>query len=71
MAFRRPNRALAAVLPIGGGLLAVTLFWQPARDPFGIGALPPAFLLVTPSVGLAVLVLLEAVKPDWGRAAAR
>ena len=71
VAFLQPNRALAAVLPIVGGLLAVKLFWQSARDLFGIGALPPAFLLVPPSAGLAVLVLLEAVKSDWGRAAAR
>jgi Ca2+-transporting ATPase len=71
----RPNRALAVVLPIVGSLLAVTLFWQPARNLFGFGALDPVVLLVPPLAGLAVLVLLEAVKPVWrwslGRAAAR
>jgi P-type Ca2+ transporter type 2C len=74
-AFLRPNRALAIVLPIVGSLLAVTLFWQPARDLFGFGALSPAFLLVPPLSGFAVLVLLEAFKPVWrwaqGRTAAR
>jgi Ca2+-transporting ATPase len=74
-AFFKPNRALAIVLPIVGGLLAVTLFWQPARDLFGFGALDPAFLAVPPLAGLGVLVLLEAIKPVWrwslGQAAAR
>jgi Ca2+-transporting ATPase len=64
-AIRRPNRALAVVLPIIAGLLAVTLFWQPARDLFGFAALDPIFLAVPPLAGLAVLLLLEALKPIW------
>ena len=66
-AIRRPNRALAVVLPIVAVLLAVTLFWQPARDLFGFAALEPVFLAVPPLAGLAVLLVLEMVKPIWRR----
>jgi Ca2+-transporting ATPase len=38
-ALLRPNRALAVVLPSLASLLAVTLFWAPARDLFGFGVL--------------------------------
>ena len=55
------------VLPIFAILLAVTLFWQPARDLFGFAALDPVFMAVPPLAGLAVLVSLEMVKPIWRR----
>jgi P-type Ca2+ transporter type 2C len=64
-AITRPNRALAVVLPIVGTLLAVTMFWQPARDLFGFAALDAAHLAVPPLAGLAVLVALELIKPIW------
>lgn len=64
-AFRRPNLALAVVLPIVVALLAVTQFWAPARRLFGFGALEPAALLAPPLAGLAVLVVLELLKPLW------
>ncbi|MCB6180138.1 cation-translocating P-type ATPase [Rhodobacter sp. Har01] len=64
-AITRPNRALAVVLPIVGALLAVTLFWQPARDLFGFAALDPVHLAVAPLAGLTVLVVLEVIKPIW------
>jgi P-type Ca2+ transporter type 2C len=67
-AIRRPNRALAVVVPIVACLLAVTLFWQPARDLFGFAALDPMSLVVPPFVGLTVLLALEALKPIWRRA---
>jgi Ca2+-transporting ATPase len=70
-AILRPNRALAVVLPIVGGLLAVTLFWQPARDLFGFAALAPVFVAIPPLAGLLVLVLLEGLKPLWHRAQRR
>jgi Ca2+-transporting ATPase len=66
-AIRRPNRALAVVLPIVTVLLAITLFWQPARDLFGFAAVDPVFLAVPPLAGLAVLLVLEALKPIWRR----
>ncbi len=64
-AIRRPNRALAVVVPLVACLLAVTLFWQPARNLFGFAALEPAFLAVPPLAGLAVLLVLEVLKPVW------
>ena len=64
-AILRPNRALAVVVPLVACLLAVTLFWQPARNLFGFAALEPAFLAVPPLAGLAVLLVLEALKPVW------
>ena len=67
-ALRRPNRALAVVLPIVASLLAVTLFWQPARDLFGFGGLETRFLAVPPLAGLTVLLALEALKPIWRHA---
>ncbi len=67
-AIRRPNRALAVVVPIVACLLAVTLFWQPARDLFGFATLDPMSLAVPPFAGLTVLLALEALKPIWRRA---
>ena len=66
-AIRRPNRALAVVLPIVAVLLAVTLFWQPARDLFGFASLDPRFLAIPPLAGVTVLLVLEALKPIWRR----
>ena len=64
-AITRPNRALAVVLPIVAVLLAVTLFWQPARDLFGFGTLAPQWLVIPLGAGVAVLVILEVLKPIW------
>lgn len=66
-AIRRPNRALAVVLPIVAFLLAVTLFWQPARDLFGFASLDPRFLAIPPLAGVTVLLVLEGLKPIWRR----
>ena len=67
-AIRRPNRALAVVVPLVACLLAVTLFWQPARNLFGFAALQPVFLAIPPLAGLVVFLLLEALKTIWRRA---
>jgi P-type Ca2+ transporter type 2C len=64
-AITRPNRALAFVLPIVGSLLAVTMIWQPARALFGFAELQPLAFAVPPLAGLAVLLMLEALKPLW------
>ena len=64
-AFTRPNRALAVVLPVVGGLLAVTVFWAPARSLFRFGALDPQWLIVPLTACLAILLVSEAVKPIW------
>ena len=64
-AFGRPNRALAVVVPLVAGLLALALAWPPARALFGFGPLPPLALGIPPLAALAVLVMLEALKPVW------
>lgn len=67
-AIRRPNRALAVVLPMAACLLAIILLWQPARILFGFGALPLMLLMIPPLAGLFLLLALEALKPIWRRA---
>jgi P-type Ca2+ transporter type 2C len=64
-AITRPNRALAYVLPIVAVLLAVTVFWPPARDLFRFGALDPQWLVVPLGAGVTVMVILELLKPIW------
>lgn len=64
-AITRPNRALAVALPIVAVLLAVTVFWAPARDLFGFGTLAPHWLVIPLGAGVAVLVILEVLKPIW------
>ena len=61
----RPNRALAYVLPVVTVLLAVTIFWSPARDLFGFGALEAKWLAVPVGAGITVLIILELLKPIW------
>lgn len=65
VAIRRPNRALAIVLPIVVTLLAVTLSWPYARAMFGFGGLDVSALLILPAAGGLVLVTLEGLKPVW------
>lgn len=65
MAILRPNRALAMVLPIVGAMLGVAFFWPAAMKLFGFAALQPALLGVPPLSGLAVLLVLETLKPLW------
>ena len=67
-AITRPNRALAYVLPVVAVLLAVTIFWAPARELFRFGALDAQWLVVPGGAGVAVLVVLELLKPIWRRA---
>ena len=66
----RPNRALAYVLPIIAVLLAVTVFWPPARGLFRFGALDPQWLVIPLGAGMAVMAILELLKSIW-RAATR
>lgn len=61
-AITRPNRARAVAPPIVGTLLAVTMFWRPARDMLGFADLDPMRLAVPT---LAVVVVLEVTKPIW------
>lgn len=64
-AITRPNRALAFVLPVVAALLAVTVFWAPAREMFHFGALDAQWLVVPMVAGVTVLVVLELLKPTW------
>jgi Ca2+-transporting ATPase len=65
LALRRPNRALAIVLPIVGVMLVVTLYWPKARALFGFGVLELQALSVPLVAGILVLVVMEALKPLW------
>ncbi len=68
-AITRPNRALAVALPIVAVLLAVTVFWAPARDLFNFGVLEPQWLVIPLGAGVVVLLSLEILKPIWRHAA--
>ncbi len=60
-----PNRALAVALPIMAVLLAVTVFWAPARELFSFGALEAYWLVIPLGAGVVVLLPLELLKPIW------
>jgi Ca2+-transporting ATPase len=66
-----PNRALLVVLSGVAVMLAATLGWPPVRELFRFAPLGPADLLTAAGGGLAVLLVLEAVKPFVRRATAR
>jgi Ca2+-transporting ATPase len=64
-AIRRPNRALALVLPIVAAALAVTLLWPAASGLFRFGPLHADDLALVLGAGVLVLVVLELLKPLW------
>lgn len=66
-AFRRPNPALAWILFAVTAILALSLLWPAARMLFRFGPLHADDLAVTLAAGMAVLVLLELLKPMWRR----
>jgi Ca2+-transporting ATPase len=66
-AFRRPNPALAAIMAAVSAIMALSLLWPTARALFRFGPLHPDDLALTVTAGLAVLVLLELLKPMWRR----
>ncbi|MCA3261327.1 MAG: cation-translocating P-type ATPase [Telmatospirillum sp.] len=69
-AVRRPNRALAIVLPFVVLMLGATLAIPALRDLFRFGPLHMDDLLLTVGAGLVVLVVLEIAKPLLRRAMA-
>ncbi len=69
-AIRRPNRALAIVLPFVVLMLGATLAIPALRDLFRFGPLHADDLLLTVGAGLLVLVVLEIAKPLLRRAMA-
>jgi Ca2+-transporting ATPase len=64
-ALRRPNVALALVLPGVAGMLGVTLLWPFARDLFRFGPLHADDLALAFGAGVLVLVVLEGAKALW------
>ena len=69
-AVRRPNRALAIILPLVALMLAATLLIPFVSNLFRFGPLHADDLLITLGAGVVVLVVLELIKPLW-RAAFR
>jgi P-type Ca2+ transporter type 2C len=67
-AIRRPNRALAIVLPFVVLMLGATLAIPALRDLFRFGPLHADDLLLIVGAGLLVLVVLEIAKPLLRRA---
>ncbi|MBS1167499.1 MAG: ATPase [Proteobacteria bacterium] len=63
MAVRRPNRTLLIVLTGVVAMLALTLGWPVARALFRFGPLHVGDLAVTVAAGVAVLLVLELIKP--------
>ena len=64
-AFLRPNRSLWILLGCVIGLLAVAIYWPPARNLFGFGRLHWHDLAVCALAGAAGLLLLEQIKSKW------
>ncbi len=62
-AITRPNRALAIVLATIAAVLAAVLVLPVARDLFKFGALNMGQMAIALAAGVAVLLLLEMVKP--------
>lgn len=64
-ALLRPNLSLWLLLSGVGGILAVSLTWAPAMELFRFGTLHLDDLGLTLLSGLAVLTVLELIKPYW------
>jgi Ca2+-transporting ATPase len=64
-AFRRRNRALAWVLAVIAAMLALTQWLPMARDLFHFGPLHADDLALVLGAGIALLLVLEALKPLW------
>jgi Ca2+-transporting ATPase len=64
-AFRRSNAALWRVLAAATALLALIVAWPPARALFHFGPLHADDLAICLGAGVAVLVVLDVVKPLW------
>ena len=69
-ALGRPNLSLWLLLSVVAAILAVSLTWQPAMDLFRFGPLHLDDLGLSLLAGMAVLTILELIKPYW-RAAFR
>ena len=63
----RPNRVLAAILGVVGAILLATQFVPPIAGLFAFAPVSGPQFLVLAGLSLAALVLLERLKPLWGR----
>ena len=61
----RPNRFLWALLALVATILTAALTWPPAMALFRFGPLHLDDLAVSLAAGLAVLGIMEAIKPLW------
>src|ERR1039457_2328497 len=68
-AILQPNRALWILLGSVSVLLAIAVFWQPAQSLFHFGRLHWDDLGACGAVGVASLIVLEALKSKWFRVA--
>lgn len=68
-AIRRPNRALAIVIPVVLATLAATLTIPVIRDLFGFAALPFVDVVVIFAAAAVMFIGLERLKPIWQAAA--
>ena len=66
-AILKPNRALWMLASGVSVLLAIAVFWPPAQSLFHFGRLHWDDLAVCGAVGVASLILLEALKSRWFR----
>jgi len=66
-AILQPNRALWILLGSVSVLLAIAVFWQPAQSLFHFGRLHWDDLAACGAVGVASLIVLEALKSKWFR----
>ncbi len=66
-AIARPNPVLAAILGVVGAILLATQFVPPIAGLFAFAPVSGAQFLILAVLSLAALVLLERLKPLWGR----
>lgn len=62
----RPNAALWIVLGTIAVILAITLWWGPLARLFRFAPLSPVQVLIALGAGVAIVVILDALKPLWG-----
>ena len=65
IALRRSNKALWRVLVAVAAVLGLALFWPPARALFRFGPLHVDDLSLCLGAGIAILVILNFLKPIW------
>ena len=65
VALRRPNGFLWVLLAMVGTVLAVALAWPPAMALFRFGPLHVDDLAVSGLAGIALLLIMELIKPLW------